>query len=279
MSSELPIFEEIVATAGLYAPIRLQKSVVYFREIALESNKTIDCYCIGCEQVSTFRKMSGEEGPPGRLGRTRAINNPDSVSLIPIGAFLVVYQCQRILSHFRFYYFHYDGQFIQKIGQYPSIADTASPDIKRFRPVLDSKLLNDLSRAVGLYAHGIGAGAFVYLRRIFESLINSEWLAAKSEGVSLDRFETFRLNEKVEALKERLPPELVAMKDIYGVLSAGIHELDEETCKRYFPAMLASIELILDGHLEILKRKKHVDELQKALEGIRGEVSQAKLKS
>jgi hypothetical protein len=52
---------------------------------------------------------------------------------------------------------------LQKIGQYPSIADLAAGDLKKYRKVLGKDRLFEFNRAIGLAAHGVGIGAFVYL--------------------------------------------------------------------------------------------------------------------
>ena len=44
-------------------------------------------------------------------------------------------------------------------------------DIKKYRKILGKEKYGEFGRAVGLYTHGIGIGSYVYLRRIFENLI------------------------------------------------------------------------------------------------------------
>jgi hypothetical protein len=258
-------FEEIVRDAPLYAEVDTKGSTTFLLGVCQDTNKAIDNYCAACGSNSTFRKITGDEGPPGRLSATVARQTHNADYLIRDGAFAVVYQCQRELSHYAYYSFYFAKNKIQKIGQYPSAADTSKPALKRFRSVLDSNLLGDLNRAVGLYAHGIGAGSFVYLRRIFEALIIDERNNAREAGEALENFDSLRLAEKVEALKSRLPSELVAMKGVYSVLSAGIHELSEDICLSLFPAMLSSIELILDSHIEKRNREKNAEDMQKSI--------------
>lgn len=91
-------------------------------------------------------------------------------------------------------------QAIFKIGQFPSLATIASAGTKRFRKVLDKSFLNDLNRAIGLFAHGVGAGSFVYLRRIFEHLLIETAKAARSDGNVLEGFEGLHMDEKIKAL-------------------------------------------------------------------------------
>ena len=59
---------------------------------------------------------------------------------------------------------------MMKIGQYPSVADMTIPEIKKYRTIL-GRQYRDYSKAVGLFANGIGIGSYVYLRRIIENLV------------------------------------------------------------------------------------------------------------
>jgi hypothetical protein len=67
----------------------------------------------------------------------------------------------------------------------PSLADLQEPLNRNAAKVLGEQGCREFNRGVGLFAHDIGIGAFVYLRRIFDNLIN--------EAAS-------------EAIKQALPP-------------------------------------------------------------------------
>ena len=68
-----------------------------------------------------------------------------------------------------------EDKSIMKIGQYPSIADVHIGQIKDYKGLLSKEELKDFTRAIGLAANGVGVGSFVYLRRIFENLIQSAY--------------------------------------------------------------------------------------------------------
>jgi len=74
--------------------------------------------------------------------------------------------------------------------------------------------------------------------------------------VEEDAFVRMRMDEKIGALKDYLPKTLVEIKQIYGILSKGIHELSEKECLAYFDAMRTGIEIILDDKLEQRKREE-----------------------
>ena len=121
----------------------------------------------------------------------------------------------------------------------------------------------ELTKAVGLHAHGVGIGAFVYLRRIVEKLVDDagEKAVQKGEpakGLTDPPFD--RMSEKIKRLTNYLPQFLVNNERVYGILSDGIHNLSEEQCLRSFSAVKLAIEMILDEELaEQARRKKKKD--------------------
>ena len=68
-----------------------------------------------------------------------------------------------------------------KIGQYPSLADIANDESRTYRSVLDETDGAELHRVIGLAAHGVGVGSFVYLRRILERLIAGRFHSFKQQ--------------------------------------------------------------------------------------------------
>ena len=140
--------------------------------------------------------------------------------------------------------------------------------------MLEKNYHRDLNMAIGLFAHGVGAGAFVYLRRIFEHLLSEAAAMARASGDLHDGFEAKRMNEKIKALASHLPPEGVEVAKTYSVLSAAIHSLSEAQCLSLFPIMRASIEMILDAYLAAQERARHQQELKRALAKAAGQVAQ-----
>lgn len=122
-------------------------------------------------------------------------------------------------------------------------------------------------RAVGLAANGVGIGSFVYLRRIFEHLINEAYVKS-SNGKKVDEpdFQKIRMDEKIDLLKDYLPSFLVQNRSIYKILSKGIHQLDENTCLAHFDTLKVGIEIILDEKLEEAKKRKKIEDANKKLQ-------------
>ncbi|RJG45587.1 hypothetical protein [Mesorhizobium sp. DCY119] len=229
------------------------------------SNFQVDCYCVSCKKESTFKTIR-EEPDAIRLALMGHGNLPTT------GTFMADLICQRA-DHLYQYIFYSDGEVVCKIGQFPSMEDIAGSDIERFRPVLEKGYYRELHRAGGLASHGIGIGSFVYLRRIFERLISTHYQRYVEKNGEVEGFSTMRIVEKIGALRDILPDALVKHKAAYGILSKGIHELDEDTCRRYFPIVRAAIISILEEDLQALEKQRAADELTKALGAIAGEIS------
>jgi hypothetical protein len=170
------------------------------------------------------------------------------------------------------------SQTVEKIGQYPSLADIQFAEIgKKYDKVLEEQYLNDLRKAIGLYAHSVGAGSLVYLRRIFENIIWNTYQEYKEHKklikITESDFKTLGMEGKVKVLESFLPTNLVKMQCIYVILSKGVHELSEEECLKYFNSLKLSITLILDQKIAEENKKKQEDLVKKEIQNIAKQVN------
>lgn len=210
----------------------------------------IDCYCLECGQPSVFHIEQYW----------------DSVTLNTQSNYLFdhIFFCSRDTKHRLVFSFLIHNHKITKIGQYPSLADLATVKIQKYRKVLGTDAYAEFNRAVGLASHGIGIGAFVYLRRIFENLIEeAHKLEIASSEWDEELYQKGRMDDKISLLKRTLPEFLVQNKSLYSILSKGIHELGESECLSAFPITKLGIELILDEKLEKLQQEIKIKEASK----------------
>jgi hypothetical protein len=211
----------------------------------------VDGYCRDCQKDSTFRRGCGE------IGFTKLVA---SIKQQPIRLFELI--CMRDVTHkitfvFRLFFRgdedHNLQNWLEKIGQYPSLADIANDQSQVYRQVLEQADAAELYKAIGLAAHGVGVGSFVYLRRVFERLITHRFTEFKdSEGWSDDDFAGKRMEDKIDLLKDHLPEFLIRNRKLYAILSKGIHELSEQECLDAFEFLKRSTFFILDDD----RRKK-----------------------
>lgn len=169
-----------------------------------------------------------------------------------------------------FTYWDASERSIMKIGQFPSVADIHIGQIKQYGSVLPKDRLKEYTRAIGLAANGVGIGSFVYLRRIFEGLVaEAEEKEIKNGNIDHDLFVKARMDDKIKMVENHLPKFLVDNRKIYGILSAGIHELNEEECLGFFNIMRESIELILEQKLKEKEMENRIANAQKAINSIK----------
>jgi hypothetical protein len=137
---------------------------------------------------------------------------------------------------------------VQKIGQYPSLADTLQDASRKYSKVFPSKQdQSEFYKALGLAAHGVGIGSFVYLRRIFERLIRRRFDEFEDlENWTDEDFNSKRWDERIDLMRNHLPGFMVDNRRVYSILSVGMHELEEAQCLKLAPVMQSSILVILE---------------------------------
>lgn len=266
--------ENIFLKDSLYSQYKLDLlsdeeilSIIFYYENSIFTNKlkTLDSYCTVCKKETTFiSKESNRDALYETLARLNETAFGDELNLKIIlekfGTFERVFKCPRPHSnesHDQIYFFRVKDSQLVKVGQTPSIADLENRNIDKYR-ALDENIYQELNRAIGLSSHGIGVGSFVYLRRIIEKNIVAPKLQALIESGKNTAEEIYSADfkKKIEILKEQLPPFLVNNKKIYSILSKGVHELEEQECRDFFPVLRTSIEIILDEKIEQIEREK-----------------------
>lgn len=254
---ELPIAKEFFLETPLYRYYNLEttdhkeRSRIWAIEFYKE---TLDCWCPKCQRLSIFQAA------------TKEMSQDDRLNVFRNREFQHEFLCTRChKSIMKFHVIVIDGM-IGKIGQYPSMADLAEADIQKYRKILEEEEFKELSRAVGLVSHGIGIGAFVYLRRIFERLIEEAHQKGKNEkNWDEDAYEKSRIDEKIGMLKSLLPAFLVENKILYSILSKAIHELSEQDCLRDFNVVKLGIEFILDEKIDAKEKEEKIASTSKEI--------------
>lgn len=282
--------EELLVNKGMYDSVKISiddfgEMNKYLSKSEYTSN-TIDCYCIHCDtnRVFEFKDCETHEetgyipiyGEVGVRNHTRKTIKEEHFQRYLNKRYALTYYCTRDRSHSVVFDLITTDDKIIKIGQYPSVADLVKPKIAKYKSVLRNQYL-EFSKAVGLFAHGIGIGSFVYLRRIIERLVLDKYSEAATKlNISQEDFESKKFVEKIEILSDYLPPVLVTNKNLYGIVSKGIHELSEEECLNMFPSIQLGIELILDDLLAEKERKEKEKELAKFVAQTTGELKSKK---
>lgn len=146
---------------------------------------------------------------------------------------------------------------IIKIGQYPTMLSVKGFDFDKYKKQLKRyDAYEDYKNADLSMANNFHAGAYTYLRRVYEKQLN---YYVEKENIILadDRTET-----KIKAVKNNFDPRIHEhLGNLYSILSIGIHELDEEESKDYYEYLKAMIDM----QLQYEKSKAEEDKQTKFL--------------
>jgi hypothetical protein len=266
-----PGYKEIMLKAHLYDSFNVNLEEDADKEALadlLYCDGSIDTHCIHCNQTSIFQFNNN----PGKAHNTPKLTTLNMSFRMQsdqtLGLSLTGY-CSRNKQHITTFHFILRNNILMKVGQYPSIADTDTPELNKYRKVLSSSNFSDLKRAIGLKSHGVGAGSLVYLRRVFESLIEEAHIVAKVEhGWDEKKYAESRLGDKIQMLESHLPKTILKLKIIYGIMSKGIHSLSEQQCLSFFEDVRLAIEIILDEKLIAREKAEQQQKEQKLLDSL-----------
>lgn len=258
--------EEKIDKHGIPKPVEFFLDVPLYQEFTFDADEhgeqardikyhlgTIDSYCPWCAKSSVFERQS---------------NNIeyDTWQSTKNQIFSVYLKCSRNKEHELFYIIKVHDEVFQKIGQHPSLADLQLQNLKKYSKALGGEFYKEFTKAVGLSAHGVGVGSFVYLRRIFESLIEEAHQSAITDDEwDEDEYQKSRVTERIKLLKGLVPDFLVEHTKLYSIMSKGIHELSENDCLKYFPVIKVGIELILDEKLDAIRKGEKLKAASKAI--------------
>jgi hypothetical protein len=275
----------LLLEASLYAPFEFENSENWNVLDFLYFSATYDSFCTECKRSSTFellpqtRPSEHKRNMAGETLVVRMTGNLPPVTFAPPGVHKIVARCTRQKDHFQYYLFfikQYSNiqekrlySTIEKIGQYPSYGDVHIERVKKYTSVLSKTKRAEFVRALGLASHDVGIGAYVYLRRIFEGLLEDAHVEAqKTRGWDENSYARARVNERVALLKHQLPKFLTEHPQIYGLLSKGIHELSDNDCLKHFDTLRICIEIILEERLAAQETEIKVVEARSALSKI-----------
>lgn len=285
--------EKFLVQAGLYDKVKITSDDFGDLINLLSGKQKIDLYCSKCKEKRTFCAKSktvkmqkketalrvnvfdtfGDKAEKDAFEKSlkaqqeRELLEKYNQFLVDNAFTVLEYTCSREESHHLTFVLLIEGDTIQKIGQYPSYADIDLPQADIYRKELGRNYYNELKRAIGLYSCNVGIGSYVYLRRIVEKLILDALHLAINDGViteeefELDeKMHQRRVEDKIKLLESYLPKPLVENKAVYGIISKGIHELDEDECIKYFPVVEALIRMCLDESIE--RKRKQLAEVE-----------------
>lgn len=261
-----------------------------------------DLHCPLCDKDSTWKLIISDE-ISRRYKLEKASAGPISTSHVNRGAstthwdgkFQLITQCSRDPSHIATYYLEtgkildvskskhkqessgedvtdegsqqtVSRSFIQKVGQTPSLFDFQKTVLGSLSTGLSKEQANDFVRAIQTHSHGYHVASCVYLRRVFESMLDSakDQHMEEHELSNWNEYELAKTSQKIQLLKQYLPKFLVEHPHLYTLLSLGVHELSEEQCSEEFENLKTAIDIIVKEQISISddnKRKAEISTL------------------
>jgi hypothetical protein len=248
----------------------------------------IDWHCPKCEKEVTYKAEANyaehpseknEYGSKKNLYSFNDFNEVFGLNYFKSKHFTTKYiKCLRgsdYDSHIINFWIGVLGDHITKVGQNPAMIEIEQFANRKYQKPLKEKY-KEYNRAIGLFQHEIGIGSFIYLRRIFEDLVNREFKSRKEdfEGISEEEFYRKPMEDKIELVKDKLPDYLKQNQKIYGILSKGVHQLSEKECMKYFNSLRTSIDLILNQKIQQLEEEELIKSNQKELDEIKNELKE-----
>lgn len=255
----------------LYEKVHIGDDGQKVAESILLFEKTFDAYCPFCRLDSTFKIQVPEDITKKykQYAALMPLSNQGDVSrnfsIWDLCNIQKAVQCTREPHELRYYFTAESGSLI-KIGQYPPMSEYASTETAAFSQVLSRAELKELNTAITLATHGNGIGAFVYLRRVFEGLINqSHQTALLNEGWNESQYASLSIEEKVQRLAFNLPEFVVSTPQLYSLFAKSIQELNDDECLANVDVLKNGIYAIAEERLIQLSRMKRADAVKKAI--------------
>ena len=265
------VFGNFLVEKGLYDEIEITSENIYELADLIGGHVKINVYCPKCEETRVFSseaiKMYRDEGDIMEFSLEEQVVSYQSEIKKPIPHFadapetpwqwnnaniandvrvmVFRFMCAMDESHRIDFIVLTEGNRMIKIGQYPSVADLSFPELKNYQKVMSKDDVIELRRAIGLYADGIGVGSYVYLRRIFERILDKTSKKAIEDGkIDAEKYKLAHMDEKTKMLSDYLPESMKDNMVFYKIVSKGIHALREEECIEYFPILKSYIMMI-----------------------------------
>lgn len=216
----------------------------YYIDDLVKFDKRVECYCPKCGRNRVFAPDIVRMTSP-------RMSNFHHGSVTRRTSLTKTFRCSQESDHELWFGFLVDGEDLVKISEYPSKLDMSKSTIAAYEKVLSKEKVSELGRALQLESYGYSIAAILHYRRIFEYIIFNTFKEADIDGkVKETEFRQMRMDDKIKYVKEHLPDYFAENSYMYGVLSKGIHELEERECSDYLQVVKTIIYYSLDESLD-----------------------------
>jgi len=206
--------------------------------------ENINLFCKTCNSTQTFilntpffeGKNLWEFGMGGRSICSSYVPHKENIK----GFLFLDYKCAKCQQERAIFLIKISEEKIEKVGQYPQIDISIPNEIK----ILKDETIEDLYKKGRICeSQSYGIGSFAYYRRIIELKID-ELLDKIKEFFPEDKKEKYdnclkkvkeekNAERKIDIVKDVITDEIIQnnpLKNIYTLLSIGLHSLNDEEC-------------------------------------------------
>jgi len=235
-----------------------------------EFNDLVEIFCLECNANRMYAAERGKYDTGtivyGHLGGHQTVRNKPSL--------YKSFSCSASPHHKRLFGFLVDGDYLVKIAEYPSKYDTVKDKFNKYETLIGKQKIKELGKASQLESFGYPIAAFLFYRRLFETIIFNTFKDAHiADKIEEKAFRVLRMEEKVDYIKDFLPDYFLQNTFMYGVLSKGIHELEEPECREYLEVIKTVIFFSLDETLDKRKEENRKKEFANKLKNIKSKMS------
>ena len=158
---------------------------------------------------------------------------------------------------------------IIKVGQYPSLLSVKGFNFDKYKKQLKKyNAYEDYKNADLSVANGFYAGAYTYLRRVYEKQLD---YYVKKDNIQLTNNHT---ETKIKSVKNNFDKRITPLlENLYRILSKGIHELEEDESQDYYEYLKAIIDIQLQYEKELYEQEQQSKTLNKVISNIANKFS------
>lgn len=215
---------DLLIKKGTYERVSEVNTDVFEKFISKNGFSTLDLFCPNCKENKTFIQLDWNyvNGLGVYFRGNRHHQNTRSLC----------YECPTCGKTVLFI-FHFDGNSIIKLAQYPSLYDVSRDELKKYQKnkLIDKNSFREIYKAETCASSGYYVAAYTYMRRVYETMLMSIFTDNQETiGLSEDEFRKLHSDKKLEAIKDYLAIDDEIYLPLYSLLSAGIHAMSEEQC-------------------------------------------------
>lgn len=245
------VINEKLVVAPIETIIKVNENEVNALFPDIYNSLKIELYCPICKEKRVFTCVSHDKLGYD-LNQSVLVRNK---SVLTKGNMLIIYKfCCEFGHNFKMIMETLGQGELIKIGQFPSPMFLSNKINKDIFKILDEKEKQYYLLSVKSHNNNLNIASFLYLRRVFESLIE------KAIKKTTTNFEGMKTKEKIKQLvKEGLLNDLLKNNGynvLYTLLSDGVHNLTEEQCQEQYELLKSAVEIILEDEIYIRNLEK-----------------------